>query len=159
TESLVSTFAFRGRTARLLPDLSYVWDESHYPDRNVQLADSVFGRLAEASDKGDMATIESALDIFCDEAIVAFWWRRLLKLGASRPDVFAHRLHELCLAEPILASSDVIHELGEFVHKSALKWSPEELAGVEEAILALPPEGSDRRHDRLVMFRDRLIAL
>ncbi len=157
--SLVNTFAFRGRTARLLPDLSYIWDESHYPDRNVQLAGGVFDRLAEASDNSDMATIESALDIFRDEALVAFWWRRLLKLGASRPGVFAHRLHELCLAKPILASSDVIHELGEFVEKSAPNWSHAELAEVEAAILALPPETSDRRHDLLIMFRDRLIAL
>ena len=159
-ENLKETFSFRGETAYFVKDDSYLWDARESSDKPIELADKLFEFIEELTvSKESVASLDSFLDIFRDQVWVAFFWKRLLKIGSKFPKVFASRLFELCIAKPILLHLETSYELGMFLENAAYDFTSEQRSQIEEKILALPIEGKDMENDDyLIRHRDRLIA-
>jgi hypothetical protein len=150
---LSTTFTFRGGEAQYLPDLSYIWGSSNFPDRPIEIGAAV-ERWLEGLGTEDLDT---ALDGFRAYARTAWWWRLLLQIGTRAPQNFAGPLFELAVAPPVLSGADTIREAGQFLEAAQKYWSDEQRSAVETAVMALPTQ-DETRADILTTFRDRLLA-
>ena len=156
-ENMIETFNFRGKPAYFMEDGSYMWDARNSSDEPIEMADVLFEFIAELA-KSEDACLDSLLDVFRNEVIVAFFWKRLLGTAFQFPKVFAPRLFELCIAKPILKGNDTRYELGQFLETAASEFSSDQLRRIEESILALPEEATDEdSHNALVYRRNRLL--
>ncbi len=150
---LTRTFRFRGGEAQYLPDLSYIWGASNFPDRPIEIGVEV-GRWLEGLGTDHLGT---ALDGFRAHARAAWWWRLLLQIGTRAPQIFAVPLFELAVALPVLSGADTIREAGQFLEAAQRYWSEDQRSAVETAVMALPAQ-DEARADILTTFRDRLLA-
>ena len=157
-EDMIEIFDFRGKPAYFMEDGSYIWDAGNSSDKPIEMADALFefiGELARSEDSG----LDLILDIFRDEVVVAFFWKRLLKTAAQSPKVFAHHLFELCISEPVQTHPETFYELGLFLEAAASEFTPDKLRQIEESILAHPIETADEEQsDFLEKQRNRLLA-
>ena len=154
----IKMFNFRGRSTHFVPDHSYIWDEQQYTDEPIEMADALFEYIEELAMSEDPC-LDSLLDVFCDEVVVAFFWKRLLKTGSQFPKVFAPRLFELCIADPIQRHSETLDELGLFLKAAASDFTPNKLLQIEKSILALSSEARDKNyHNVLEEDRNWLLA-
>ncbi len=154
----IEMFNFRGKPTHFVQDHSYIWDAQISSDEPIELADALFEFIAELARSED-ACLDSLLDVFRDEVVVAFFWKRLLKTGSQFPKIFAPRLFELCIAVPIQRHSEAFYELCLFLKAAASDFTPNELLQIEKSILALPSEATDERHRSfLEEDRNRLLA-
>ena len=139
-------FAFRGGTATYVADGSGVWDAHFDPYEPILVLEHVFSRLdVILAQSGSTPEIEQALDMFRDQAQVAFCWKRLLRLVAKHPGSLRDVGAELCSAPPILSGRDTIYEAGAALSALAPLMTPLEKQGVERAILSLEPEPLRKR--------------
>jgi hypothetical protein len=151
-------FAFRGREATMISDTSAIWDQaSNYPDRELAIMDSSFNWLAGAAANEQISEVEKFLDLVAINAKLAFIWRRLFRVGAQHPKVFARRLFELTLSEGVLTTSDLRIELDRFVHNAAPYWTKEQCAEFETTVLSLTNAPPDKKSDWRKTVRNRLI--
>lgn len=159
-DSLLEKFNFRGKEAFFIPDNSAIWDGWHSPyEKSIKIADMVFNFFAELANSGKIHDLGDLLDVFRDEAKMAFFWKRLLKTGAEIPRIFAPLLFEICIAKPIQTENATIHQLGVFLEKASVYFSKEQLQQIEESILKIPGGEIDQeRHENLERKRNRLLA-
>ena len=122
----------------------------------IEAADALFEFIEELA-KSEDSRLDLILDVFRDEVMVAFVWKRLLKTAAQFPKVFAPRLFELCIAEPIQMHLETSYELRLFLEAAAPKFTQDKLLRIEESILAIP-EGTKDNPESLEMCRSRLLA-
>ncbi len=154
----LKVFNFRGKSAHFVQDHSYIWDEQQYADEQIEMADTLFEYIEELA-MSENPLLDSLLDIFRDEVVVAFFWKRLLKTGSQFPKVFASRLFELCVAEPIQRHSETLYELCLFLKAAASDFTPNKLLQIEKSILALPSKARNKNHlNTLEEDRNRLLA-
>ena len=157
-EDMIETFKFREKPAYFMEDGSYIWDARNSSDEPIEMADALFEYIGELARSEDLR-LDSLLDVFRDEVVVAFFWKRLLKTGAQLPKVFAPRLFELCIAEPIYKYSEAFYELGLFLEAAAYEFTPSQLRQIENRILAYPTEANgENQIDFLEKERNRLLA-
>ena len=156
---MIETFNFRGKPTYFMEDGSYIWDAQNSSDEPIEMADALFEFIAElAASEKSVPLLDSLLDIFRDEVIVAFFWKRLLGTASQFPKIFAPLLFELCRAKPILRGNDTRYELGLFLETAASEFSSDQLRRIEESVLALPQEATDENsHNALVYRRNRLL--
>ena len=161
-KDLIETFPFRRRVASFIRDLSYIWDESEYPDEPLKLGQELYefiDRLGSSSKKG-LRLLDKLLDIFSENVEVAFFWRRLLFVGAKNPKVYSKRLFPLCVAPPIQENDETLRELGKFLEAASPEFSAKQMRQIETTILAIPNRESDPQHQRfLEKRRNRLLGL
>ena len=151
-------FNFRGKLTHFVQDHSYIWDEQQYTDEPIEMADILFEFIAESA-ASEYSCLDSLLDVFCDHVRVAFFWKRLLKTASQFPQVFAPRLFELCIAKPILMGNDIRYELRLFLESTASEFTSDQLRQIEEGILALPSEATDKENSNsLERRRNQLLA-
>jgi hypothetical protein len=143
-DDVTERFAFRGRTAVYVRDLSYSWEAGHR-DEPIEMADQLFGHIEAIAAAGDVASIESLLDLFAAEVRCAFFWKRLLESGSRVPSVFAGRLFELVVAEPILKNSETLQALGTFLEAATPHFDADQRVVVEQRVLALVDEVPDEK--------------
>ena len=156
-EDMIEIFNFRGKSAYFMEDGSYIWDTQNSSDKPIEMADVLFEFIAELVNSED-AYLDSLLDVFRNEVIVAFFWKRLLGTASLFPKIFAPHLFELCIAKPILKGNDTRYELGQFLEAAASEFSSEQLRRIEESILALPEEATDEdSRNALIYRRNRLL--
>ena len=156
-QDIIETFNFRGKPAYFLEDGSYIWDAQNSSDEPIEMADALFEYLEEAA-MSENSLLDSLLDVFCDEVVVAFFWKRLLGTASQFPKIFAPRLFELCIAKPILRGNDTRYELGQFLETAASEFSSDQRRRIEESLLALPQEATDEdSRNALVYRRNRLL--
>ena len=157
-KDMVETFNFRGKPAYFMEDGSYIWEAPNSSDKPIEMADALFEFIGELARSQD-SRLDSLLDVFCDEVVVAFFWKRLLKTAAQFPKVFAQHLFELCIAEPIQRYSETFYELSLFLKAAASEFTPDQLRQIEESILAYPIETTDETQGNLLKRqRNRLLA-
>ena len=158
-EDMIEIFNFRGKPAYFMEDGSYIWDARNSSDEPIEMADALFKFMSElAESEKSLLLLDSLLNIFRDEVIVAFFWKRLLGTASQFPKIFAPHLFELCIAKPILRGNDTRYELGQFLEAAASEFSSDQLRRIEESILALPQEATDEdSHNALVYRRNRLL--
>ena len=160
SENLIQTFNFRGKTAYFVKDDSYIWDARQSSDEPIEIADSLFeyiGNLAEFKEK--QALLDSLVDAFRDNVVVAFFWKRLLKTASQHPKIFVSRLFDLCIAKPVLQHLETAYELGLFLENAAYDFLDEQRQQIEKKILNIPKEAKDQENrEYLIKHRNRLIA-
>ena len=157
SEDLIEMFDFHGKQAHFVGDSSYIWDARNSSDEPIEMADALFEYIGELARSED-PRLDSLLDVFCDEVVVAFFWKRLLKTASQFLKVFAPRLSELCIAKPILMGNDTRYELGLFLEAAAPEFKLDQRRQIEKNILALPQEATDEdSHNALVYRRNRLL--
>ena len=157
-EDMIETFNFREKPVYFMEDSSYIWDARNSSDEPIEMADALFQFIEELAGSQD-PLIDLLLDVFRDEVVVAFFWKRLLKTASQFPKVFAPRLFELCIAEPIQRYPETFYELGLFLETAAVEFTPAQLRQIEESILAYPIEATDKDHRNLLeRQRNRLLA-
>ncbi len=145
-QDLVEPFGFRGDTAYLLPDYSCSWDEREILDEPIEMADALFEYISELVESEEsLQLLDSLLDVFRDEVWAAFFWKRLLNTAVQYSEVFAPRLFELCIAKPILMSSDALYELGEFLQVAVPVFAPEQCRLMEKTIVGLLEEAGKNK--------------
>ena len=154
-EDLVEDFDFREKSGHFLKD-GYISDVRRHTSKTIEIADALFEFIEELA-KSDDSRLDLLLDVFCDEVVVAFFWKRLLKTAAQFPKVFAPHLFELCIAKPIQVSLETSYELGLFLAAAASEFTPDQRHQIEESILALPKETEDNIKS-LQPRRDCLLA-
>ena len=156
-EDIIEVFNFGGKPAYFMEDGSYIWGARSSSDEPIEMADSLFEFIAELA-KSEAPGLDSLLDVFRNEVIVAFFWKRLLGTASQFPKIFAPHLFELCIAKPILRGNDTRYELGQFLETAASEFNSDQLRQIEESILALPEEATDEdSHNALVYRRNRLL--
>lgn len=156
---VTETFEFRGHQATYVRDLSYSWDASLHRDEPIQLADQLFGRMEGAAKSSEFDVIDEMLEVFADEARVAFFWKRLLETASRFPSVFAPRLFELAVAEPVLENSETLHAVGMFLQECSSEFTEEQRREIETRILQLPEKADgEKAREVRTRWRDRLIA-
>ncbi|MYC76471.1 NACHT domain-containing protein [Candidatus Poribacteria bacterium] len=158
-EDIIEPFNFRGKPVYFIEDGSYIWDARNSSDEPIEMADALFKFISELTEsEKSLPHLDSLLNIFRDEVIVAFFWKRLLGTASQFPKIFAPHLFELCIAKPILRGNDTRYELGQFLEAAASEFSSDQLRRIEESILALPIEATDEDlHNALVYRRNRLL--
>ena len=156
-EDMIETFNFRGKPAYFMEDGSYIWDARNSSDEPIEMADALFEFIAELVNS-ENAYLDSLLDAFRNEVIVAFFWKRLLGTASQFPKIFAPHLFELCIAKPILKGNDTRYELGQFLEAAASEFSSDQRRRIEESILVLPVEATDEdSRNALIYRRNRLL--
>ena len=154
---LIETFNFCEKSTSFLPDMSYIWDQGGSSDQSIKMAHDLFKFIADlAKSENSSPLLDSLLDVFRDTVKVAFFWRHLLKVATQFPEVFVPRLFELCIAKPIQMGRETFHELSLFLQAAVLEFTPEQLLQIEEAILALPREATDKDDPKLLEQRRNL---
>ena len=151
-KDLIEAFDFRGKPTYFVEDGSYIWDARNSSDEPIEMADALFEFIAELA-KSEDACLDSLLDVFRNEVIVAFFWKRLLGTASQFPKIFAPHLFELCIAKPILRGNDTRYELGQFLEAAASEFSSDQLRRIEESILALPEEATDENSRKALIYR------
>lgn len=145
-------FIFRNRNAAVIPDDSYIWDQNIHVDEPYKMADLLYKFLLSLSlDDDKEGLLADIMDIFAIEAIAAFFWKRLLRIGSENPVAFSSLLHDLCIAEPILSGEETIYEVGRFIEASAEYFSKDQLLSIEKAILKV--EDINSRKGRRLLAR------
>ena len=133
SEDLTETFKFRGKTAYFVQDKNYLWDEQGIRDESIKMADTLFEFIAKlARSEESLPLLDSLLDVFRDTVWVAFFWKRLLKVAAQFPKVFAPRLFELCIATPIQTRNETLYELRFFLETATSEFTPEQRLQIEK---------------------------
>jgi DNA replication protein DnaC len=155
-EDLVEDFDFREKSGHFLKD-GYISDVGTHTSQTIEIADALFEFIEELA-KSDDSRLGLLLDVFRDEVVVAFFWKRLLKTAAQFPKVFAPHLFELCIAKPIQMSLETSYELGLFLAAAASEFTPNQRHQIEESILALPKETEDNIKSLQQLRRDCLLA-
>ena len=156
-EEIIEIFNFRGKPAYFMEDGSYMWDARNSSDEPIEMADALFEYIGELAMSED-PHLDSLLDIFRNEVIVAFFWKRLLGTASQFPKTFAPHLFELCIAKPILKGNDTRYELGMFLETASPEFSSDQLRRIEESILMLPQEATDEdSRNALIYRRNRLL--
>ncbi|MFA5822562.1 MAG: ATP-binding protein [Thermodesulfovibrionales bacterium] len=158
-KDLTEKFQFRGKTSHYLPDSSFIWDEMEYNDEPIKMANELYMFITElASSEARLSELDTLLDVFIANVKVAFFWRRLLETAARNPKVFAQRLYELSIAQPIQMGEETVRELGVFLEAATSEFSEEQQLQVEKSIMSIP--ASDSKIDREYMEhrRNRLLA-
>lgn len=156
--SLTERFVFRGKEAAYVPDMSAIWDASHYPDQPLQIASNLFAHMEALSREGKQSELEQLLDVIAEEGGCAFLWSRLLVAGAEAPSGLARLLLPLCNATPILCGTDTLVALGAFIEHASEFFAAEEMAQVERSVMQAPqkcgnedkPAISEHRRNRLL---------
>ena len=157
-EDLIETFNFRGELASFVQDSSYIWDRQKTHAEPIKLANALF-EFIEKLARSEEPRLDSILDVFRDEVQVAFFWKRLLKTASQFPKVFAPRLFELCIAEPIQRHLETSYELGLFLEATAPEFTSDKLLQIEESILELPRKAKDEdNQSSLDLAKNRLLA-
>jgi len=151
-------FQFRGTTARYVEDGSAIWDESSYPDQELQIADNVFGWLAKAAKDARTEDLEQFLEVFVANANLAFLWARLLAVSAEHPAILGPRLWELAKTKPLLEEDGSLYSIGLFLERAFEFISEEQRVEVEQAILDLAMGASGEKKEFWERRRDRLLA-
>ena len=154
----IETFNFREKSVYFMKDSSYIWEAQNSSDEPIEMADALFefiGELARSEDP----RLDSLLNVFCNEVIVAFFWKRLLKTASQFPNVFAQHLFELCVAEPIQRYPETFYELGLFLEAAASDFTSDQLHQIEKTILTYPIETTDENQGNLLKReRNRLLS-
>ena len=154
-EDLIERFDFRGKSGHFVED-GYISDAGRSMGKPIETADILF-EFIEGLAKSEDSRLDSILDVFRDEVVVAFLWKQLLKTAAQFPKVFAPCLFELCIAKPIQLHLETSYELRLFLEAAAPEFTPDKLLQIEESILAIPESTEDNR-EYLEMCRNRLLA-
>jgi DNA polymerase III delta prime subunit len=149
---LVKEFSFRGKQAHYIPDLSYIWGRHHFDDY-LKMGNALFEYIAKLTSKDE---IESLLDIFRDNAWIAYFWAKLLHIGTQNPKLFAPYLFELCIARPMQTGDDTIYQLGNFLAAAMPEFTEEQQLAIEESVLSIPEDNSDSK-DYLEHQRNKLL--
>jgi len=159
-EDLEEKFPFLGKKAVFIPDGCYIWDKGTFSDQPMKIADELFKFINElVASKGKSQIIKSLFIIFRDNAKVAFFWKRLLKIGSEKPEVFSSLLFDLCIARPIQTGAETIYELGVFLEKAFIKFNKTQRDQIEKNILVLPSSEKDTKKRKfLERYRDRLLS-
>lgn len=156
-EDMIEIFDFRGKPAYFMEDGSYIWDAQNSSDEFIEMADALFQYIGELA-MSENRSLDLLIDVFYDEVVVAFFWKRLLGTASRFPEVFAPRLFELCIAKPILRGNDTRYELGQFLEAAAPEFNSDQRRRIEESILMLPQEATDEdSRNALVYRRNRLL--
>jgi hypothetical protein len=157
-EALEETFDFAGQRARYIQDVSHIWDSRAYPDQELRIAGAITQHFVELADAGDQDRFSRDLRAYTSHAGPAFFWKRLLEVGAERPAFFAEPLHPLCIARPVMTGPDTVFALGTFLRSAMQYWNEKQQLTVEEGILELTAATTDTEGETaLEHFRDRLI--
>jgi hypothetical protein len=151
-------FQFLGGSAKYIEDGSAIWDETGYPDRELQIADGIFNWLSDAAKNNREADIETFLSIFKKEASLAFLWSRLLAVAATYPATLGQSLWELAKAKPFFEQNDVLHAVGVFLERASEFFSKEQRQEIERIILDLPQDAEGQNKEFRERRRNRLIA-
>ena len=157
---LRETFNFRGKWAYFVQDQSHLWDAGGDTDEPIKIADMLFEFIGELTvSEESLPLLDSLLDIFRNEVRGAFFWKRFLKIGSQFPKVFASRLFELCIAEPIQRHLETSYELGLFLGAAAPEFTSDQRCQIEESILELPRKAKDEDNQSFLdSARNRLLA-
>ena len=135
-DDVTERFAFSGRTALYVRDLSYSWEAGHR-DEPIEMADELFRHVEAVANAGDVASIEGLLDLFATEVRCAFFWKRLLESGSRVPSIFAGRLFELVVADPVLKNLETLQALGTFLEAAYSYFNADQRVVVERRVLGL----------------------
>ena len=156
----IETFNFRGKPAHFVQDQSHLWDTGENTDKPIKMADILFEFIGQlATSKKSLPLLDSLLDVFRDEVRSAFFWKRLLKIGAQFPKIFATHLFELCTARPIQVRAETSYQLGLFLEATAPEFTPDQLLQIEESILELPRKTKDEDNQSpFDLAKNRLLA-
>lgn len=167
-EGLTERFVFRGKETTYVPDMSAIWDHSHYPDQPLQIASNLFAHIEALSRGKEQQALEQLLDMIAEEGGCAFLWSRLLVAGAEAPSGLAALLLPLCHATPVLCGTDTLVGLGAFLEYASGLFSAEEFAQVERSVMESPhkcgsedkPAAAEHRRNRLLgrIPRERLVT-
>lgn len=156
--NLTREFRFLGANARYVQDGSAIWDESSYPDQEMQIVDQVFSWVGTSIKQQRTDDIDNFLSLFAAEGKLAFMWSRLLTSGAEHPAILGPRLWELARAKPILEGNDTLYSVGAFLERAVEFLSPEQRREIEQAILGLAEGVTGEKVEFLQHRRNRLIA-
>jgi hypothetical protein len=157
-EDLILQFEFRGGIASYVEDGSAIWDETSYPDRELQIADEIFNWFSEAVKNNRTTDIKTFLETFKTNVSLAFLWSRLLVVAATHPATLGQCLWELAKAEPFFEQNDTLHAVGLFLERAAEFFSKEQRQEIEQAILDLPRDAEGQKKEFREKRRNRLIA-
>jgi len=152
------TFSFRGRVAQFVADSCHWWDETEYQKEPYKIATDLMSYLS--SPETEIDTVNDLLDIFAEEAVASFWWKRLLKNGASNVERFQQPLEELLFVSILRDSFETSFDWNVFLEASGPHIAQATLAKIESSILReLVGNEDDERPDLLALMpADRLSA-
>lgn len=139
-------FAFRGGSSTYIGDGSVFWDSYFDPYEPLLVLERIFSRLDELlKQSGRTPEVDDALDLFRDNAQVAFCWKRLLRLVAEHPNALNDAGVELCAAPAVLSGRDTLYEAGAALSAIAPVITPSQMELIEKTIRDLESEALRKR--------------
>ncbi|MBI4814846.1 MAG: hypothetical protein HY791_01230 [Deltaproteobacteria bacterium] len=148
-DSTEMRFAFRGTEARIQQDYSAIWDapgiQSH--DETGELLHAFENWLRQHSK--EPAALESVVDVVAHHGKWACLWRALLSSAARGGEM--RRLMSPLVKQPMFFTlMDTRHATAELLKIAFPVASREERIAIEESILSVTGEGSDRIRARML---------
>jgi hypothetical protein len=154
----LKTFMFCGDTCNYLPDISYVWDEAEHEDQPIEISNKIFSYIECIATSENLDQLADILKVFRENVLVAYFWRKLLEIGAKYPEVFSSYLFDLCVAEPIFSGSETVYQIGEFLKVAIHRYPKEKRLKIESLILNIPQNAHDDKvKNALEERRNRLL--
>jgi len=155
---LMREFPFHGINVSYLEDLSHIWDQGEFRDEPLKMADEIFIYFTDLAKTGSNEVLYKYILLLAERAETAFFWRRLLQVGALYPEPLGQFLFDTVISHDILLGSDTRYEAGEFIRASAPYLSDEQLQEIEASIMSVPSlavegeniEAYQRARDRLL---------
>ncbi|MFB3916146.1 MAG: hypothetical protein ACE14M_05425 [Terriglobales bacterium] len=134
-------FEFNGIEVGVIPDYSFIWDESFasHNDNEVKILDAFFRSLEAMSRDGSRADdLDQVIRVVTGGVRPAIIWRRLLQLGSQHKASVGVKLRALAWAAPLLWIPDTQNPAADFIVTIFELLRDDERRLVEEMIIALP---------------------
>ncbi len=140
TPKAAETFDFNGVEVGVVPDYSFIWDESFasHNDNEVKILDTFFRSLEALSRDGSRADdLDQVIRVLTGGVRPAIVWRRLLKLAAQNPASLGVKLRTLAWAAPLLLMAETQDPAADFIVAIFSSLRDDERRLVEEMIVGL----------------------
>lgn len=119
-------------------DLSYFdseWEDAH--DSSTKMITGIIEYFERLVNANKMAELSELIDVYFTHAQSGITWRRLISFGNKYPQQLLYVLFPVSVEPILLASSETVHDLAEFISSTAPYLTPEKLLQIENAILSL----------------------
>jgi len=153
-------FDFRGCTAQIKADRSYIWDTTQYRHKaDLKMLDAFEAELHRVANEPTLLHAENQiLSAVIEKNNLASVWRKVLRCGTRNQSGFGKRIAALASSIPILTGLDTSSLAGDFITAIYPEISVEEREPIENAILSIPDVAGADRRDAALRIRDRLLG-
>jgi len=145
----IRDFYFKGTTAKIAYDHSYIWDYGDTYDRDSakKILISFENYILSLSTSGNIELLYKLLLFLTHNNVQAVLWKRLIEWGAKSPVAIGLFIKELTWTPELFIAPDTSYALGQLILILHPTLEREDRQKIEQTILSIPLYGAGILHE------------